>query len=246
MNIVIVDDNQSFVTQVTSDLESRFEIVGVASDGMTGLDIIKAKKPDVVLLDIVMPEYDGYWVMDKIKECGMLDSTRIIVLSALSKEGFIVKAYKHGANAYITKPYNIDDLISKILDDKGREAEIVKVHTRQKSMEESISNIFMTVGIPAHIKGYVYLRDAIKLSVDNPSIVNAITKGLYPAIASRHNTTSSKVERAIRHAIEVAWNRGKIENINTYFGIRVYSNKDRPTNGEFIALIADKMAMEMS
>jgi two-component system response regulator (stage 0 sporulation protein A) len=113
-------------------------------------------------------------------------------------------------------------------------------------MEDTISNIFMSVGIPAHIKGYQYLREAIKMSVDKPNLVNSITKALYPAIAIKHNTTSSKVERAIRHAIEVAWNRGRIENINSFFGVRVYTNKDRPTNGEFIAIIADKMALDMN
>ena len=247
MNIVIIDDDREYVEKICKELESRFEVVGLAHDGKTGLELIKRVRPDVVLLDIVMPEYDGYWLLDELKNSKNLAAdTRVVVVSALTKEGFVVKAYKSGASGYIFKPCKVEELISKILDDQGVEEERVRVRMRQKSMEESISNIFMTVGIPAHIKGYAYLREAIKLSVDNPSIVNAITKGLYPAIAIKHNTTSSKVERAIRHAIEVAWNRGKIENINSYFGVRVYTNKDRPTNVEFIALIADKMAMDMA
>lgn len=113
-----------------------------------------------------------------------------------------------------------------------------------KMLEERISNIFITVGIPAHIKGYTFLREAIKVSIDRPEIINSITKKLYPEIATKYNTSASKVERAIRHAIEVAWNKGKIENINQVFGIKVYGSNDKPTNGEFIALVSDKLLIE--
>ena len=113
-----------------------------------------------------------------------------------------------------------------------------------KYVEEKITNIFITVGIPAHIKGYQFLREAILMAIDNPEIINSITKQLYPTIASKFETTSSKVERAIRHAIEVAWSRGKIENINSVFGLKVYTSNEKPTNGEFIALVADKMLLE--
>ena len=115
---------------------------------------------------------------------------------------------------------------------------------KNKALEERISNIFITVGIPAHIKGYQFLREAIKMAINSPEIINSITKELYPSIASKFETSASKVERAIRHAIEVAWNRGKIENINSVFGIKVYTNNEKPTNGEFIALVADKMLLE--
>ncbi len=119
-----------------------------------------------------------------------------------------------------------------------------RANPKQKQLEEKISNIFITVGIPAHIKGYQFLREAIKLAVKQPEIINSITKELYPRVADQFSTSPSKVERAIRHAIEVAWNRGKIENINAVFGIKVYSNNEKPTNGEFIALVADKMLIE--
>ncbi|HEY8424243.1 MAG TPA: sporulation initiation factor Spo0A C-terminal domain-containing protein, partial [Clostridia bacterium] len=115
---------------------------------------------------------------------------------------------------------------------------------RQKSTDEKITNIFISVGIPAHIKGYHFLREAIKMTIENPEIINSITKKLYPSIAKKFDTSSSKVERAIRHAIEVAWNRGKIENINSLFGVKVYNSNEKPTNGEFIALVADKMLIE--
>ena len=122
--------------------------------------------------------------------------------------------------------------------------QVQKSNIKNKQLEEKISNIFITVGIPAHIKGYQFLREAIKLAIEKPDIINSITKELYPSIAEHFQTSASKVERAIRHAIEVAWNRGKIENINSVFGIKVYTNNEKPTNGEFIALVADKMLIE--
>ncbi len=121
---------------------------------------------------------------------------------------------------------------------------VYKKPISDKTLDERISNIFVSVGIPAHIKGYQFLREGIKLAVDNPAIINSITKSLYPTIAQRYETSASKVERAIRHAIEVAWNRGRIENINSLFGVKVYSSSEKPTNGEFIALLADKMLLE--
>ena len=137
----------------------------------------------------------------------------------------------------------LDVRIEEILNNDDN-MELRKRPIRNKQLEEKITNIFITVGIPAHIKGYQFLREAIKMAIDNPDIINSITKRLYPSIAERFETSSSKVERAIRHAIEVAWNRGKIENINSLFGVRVYSNNEKPTNGEFIALVADKMLIE--
>ncbi len=151
----------------------------------------------------------------------------------------------------MVKPCDINVLKTRVMDlSKNEELEtvavtsIAKAKPRNRQLEEKITNIFITVGIPAHIKGYQFLREAIKMAIDNPEIINSITKKLYPSIAERYETTASKVERAIRHAIEVAWNRGKIENINALFGIRVYSNNEKPTNGEFIALVADKMLIE--
>jgi len=251
MNIVIVEREQASVARMVMELESKFDIVGVAVDGRSGLEMIERKRPDVILMGIGFgqgeeKEYDGYWLLEELNKSSIVRAMRpkIIVVSELSKEGFVHKAMSRGATAYIVKPYEASELIRAIIGER-REESSVHSRAREKGMEESISNIFMSVGIPAHIKGYQYLREAIKLSADNPSMVNSITKVLYPAIASKHHTTSSKVERAIRHAIEVAWNRGRIDSINNYFGVRVYTNKDRPTNGEFIALIADKMALDM-
>ncbi|MDR3022018.1 MAG: sporulation transcription factor Spo0A [Clostridiales bacterium] len=241
MNILLVDDDVELLEKLKSDLNEKFEVVGTATNGRQGLELINSLNPDVAIVDLIMPEADGYWLLENMNaSC----HTKIIILSALSKEGFIVKATRLGAVYYIIKPYDKDVLYNRILELPQKNIGTL-VRSNNKSLEEKITNIFITVGIPAHIKGYKFLREAIKLAIDNPSIVNSITKKLYPVIADKFSTSASKVERSIRHAIEVAWNKGRIENINTLFGVKVYSNKDRPTNGEFIALVADKMLLEV-
>ena len=171
---------------------------------------------------------------------------KLIITSALVHEGFISKALSLGVNYYINKPCSIEVLIKRINDVVNMTNSNNTQTNRNTSriIDEKISNIFITVGIPAHIKGYHFLREAIKMAIDTPEIINSITKKLYPAIAEKFETSASKVERAIRHAIEVAWNRGKIENINSIFGLKVYTSNEKPTNGEFIALVADKMLLE--
>ena len=148
----------------------------------------------------------------------------------------------------MAKPFNMDNLIKRLKDVSAsfiaKNSSFGGQKSYSKELDEKITNIFITVGIPAHIKGYQFLREAIKMAIAEPEIINSITKQLYPNIAQKFDTSSSKVERAIRHAIEVAWNRGKIENINALFGVKVYSDNEKPTNGEFIALVADKMLLE--
>ena len=183
-----------------------------------------------------MPRLDGYGVLEKIGR-----ERRVIVMSALSSGSFVTKAIDLGAKYFLMKPFRFQQLEARIVECMKSSA---AVRIKNKSLEEKITNIFITVGIPAHIKGYQFLREAIKMAIDNPDVINSITKRLYPEVARRFDTSPSKVERAIRHAIEVAWNRGKIENINSLFGVRVYSHNEKPTNGEFIALVADKMLLE--
>ena len=183
-----------------------------------------------------MPKLDGYGVLEKIDP-----SRRVIVMSALSSGSFVTKAINSGARYYMMKPFRFEQLEARIVECMKSSA-VSRI--KNKTLEEKITNIFITVGIPAHIKGYQFLREAIKMAIDNPDVINSITKRLYPEVARRFNTSPSKVERAIRHAIGVAWNRGKIENITSLFGVRVYSHNEKPTNGEFIALVADKMLLE--
>ncbi len=189
----------------------------------------------------------SFSVLEKVDRSNM----RILVLSALSQDAFIAKAAGLGADYYMIKPCSHENLAARLKDLSGSERPAVQPSGSRpvrapvnKSLDEKITNIFITVGIPAHIKGYQFLREAIKMAIDNPDIINSITKRLYPEVAERFSTSPSKVERAIRHAIEVAWNRGKIENINSLFGVRVYNHNEKPTNGEFIALVADKMLLE--
>ncbi len=238
IRVMVCDDNEEFVNGLKTHFSGsdKFELVETAQNGKDALDKIDAARPDILLLDLVMPTLDGFSVLERVNKGAM----KIIVVSALSQDAFISKAMGLGADFYMMKP-----LSYAVLDERMSEAVNTKrPSARNRSMDEKISNIFITVGIPAHIKGYQYLREAIKMTIDTPEIINSITKKLYPEVAEHFNTSPSKVERAIRHAIEVAWNRGKIENINTLFGVRVYNHNEKPTNGEFIALVADKMLLE--
>lgn len=238
IKLMIVDDDEEFVASLGAYFagKSDYEVVATAADGEEALEKLRGADPDVVLLDIVMPKLDGYGVLEKIDP-----SRRVIVMSALSSGSFVTKAINSGARYYMMKPFRFEQLEARIVECMKSSA-VSRI--KNKTLEEKITNIFITVGIPAHIKGYQFLREAIKMAIDNPDVINSITKRLYPEVARRFNTSPSKVERAIRHAIEVAWNRGKIENINSLFGVRVYSHNEKPTNGEFIALVADKMLLE--
>ena len=169
---------------------------------------------------------------------------KIIFISNLSHSGFVSKAKKEGASYFMVKPITPQNLEQRLLELAKQNNNVNVESQAEKQLDEKISNIFISIGIPAHIKGYQFLREAVKLAVEEPEIIGSITKRLYPAIAEKFETSSSKVERGMRHAIEVAWNRGKIENINSLFGLRIYSSNEKPTNGELIALIADKMLME--
>ena len=250
--IMLVDDSAELIAEMRAyfDASDDFEVVAIADNGATAVERFATAKPQALVLDLVMPQMDGFGVMERIdrKDC------KIVVLSALSQDAFISKAMALGADYYMIKPASIENLADRVRETLAApSAETVRpsaapapaaARIKNRSLEEKISNIFITVGIPAHIKGYQFLREAIKMAIDNPEIINSITKKLYPEVAERFDTSPSKVERAIRHAIEVAWNRGKIENINSLFGVRVYNHNEKPTNGEFIALVADKMLLE--
>ena len=247
IKVLVADDNEVIREQIKEAFEKTedMKVVGVASSGAEALELIKKESPDVCITDIILSGADGFWVMEE--SARLEEKTKFIVLTALSSEPFVTKSLSLGAAYYMVKPcaeYVLIDRVREVYNlPQGKN--LPEFHfNKSRQIEEKISNIFITVGIPAHIKGYQFLREAIKLAIDKPEIINSITKELYPSIANHFGTSASKVERAIRHAIEVAWNRGKIENINTVFGIKVYNNNEKPTNGEFIALVADKMLME--
>ena len=250
--IVIVDDSKQMkeITEENFYDNPKYEIREV-SDGQKAYDEIKSFEPDVVVLDLILPNKDGFSVLNSLKDLDVMP--KVIICSALTNPNFVHKALEMGADYFLGKPCSFDDLekaICEQFESKINQSKITQIVDNFKpkksfsSMDEKISNIFITVGIPAHIKGYQFLREAIKMTINSPDIINSITKKLYPNIATMFSTSASKVERAIRHAIEVAWNRGKIENINSVFGLPVYGSNDKPTNGEFIALVADKMLVE--
>lgn len=244
---VVESDDKQREEMIKSLENGRFiRVVGEESDGERAFKEIMLLKPDVVITGLVLPTMDGFALIEKLKK--MLTKTDIIVVSALSGNGFITRAMNLGANYYMVHPINSQNLIDAVMKTKTEEKSgnfrLVQTDVNCKNIEERLSNIFYSIGIPAHIKGYQFLREAIKLAIDKPEIINSITKVLYPTIAQSYNTSASKVERAIRHAIEVAWNKGRIENINSLFGVKIYTANDKPTNGEFIALIADKMLIE--
>ena len=217
----------------------NFDFVGSSFDGEKVVEDVTKLLPDVLVMEVMLTKIDGFAVMEKLKE--LKDRMpKVIFVSNLSHSGFVTKAIQSGASYFMVKPVSPENLENRIVEvlDAGRS------NNQNRQLDEKISNIFISIGIPAHIKGYQFLREAVKLAVEEPEIIGSITKKLYPTIAERFETSSSKVERGMRHAIEVAWNRGKIENINNIFGLKIYNRNEKPTNGELIALIADKMIMD--
>ena len=243
LRVFIVDNSHTFREEIKGYLSEKFNIVGESENGEKAIEQIVLSKPDIVITDIVLSGIDGFMLTQKVKEFDA--NIKVVVVSSLTHDGFINKAMEMGASYYMIKPISKDILLERIEDLYAKKVVASSSEKiKNRNLEEKISNIFITVGIPAHIKGYQFLREAIKMAIDTPEIINSITKKLYPSIAEKFDTSASKVERAIRHAIEVAWNRGKIENINSLFGLKVYSSNEKPTNGEFIALVADKMIIE--
>lgn len=247
IKVFIADNNEDIRKELKENFTSnpKFKFIGDSADGEVALNAIKTEDIDILILDVILINIDGFELLEKLRNLNLPKKPKVIIVSKLTKDTFISNALDLGASYYIAKPITFS-VLEKRIDEVLSKNKPFEVQRKifNRSLEEKISNIFITVGIPAHIKGYQFLREAIKLAIDTPEIINAITKKLYPSIAEKFSTSSSKVERAIRHAIEVAWNRGKIENINTIFGLKVYASNEKPTNGEFIALVADKMLIE--
>ena len=257
INVAIVDDNEKMVSLLDAILQTdkNIEVIGRGDDGVQALDIIKNQEPDVVLLDLIMPKLDGLEVMQQVnKDTSLKKRPAFIVISAIGKENITENAFNLGAMYYIMKPFDHEMLLNRIQNLKNRQrkkAEIKKIEPYEtkavyqtRNLETDVTDMIHEIGVPAHIKGYQYLRDAIMMAVEDMNMLNSITKILYPTIAKRHQTTPSRVERAIRHAIEVAWSRGKMDTIDRLFGYTVSVGKGKPTNSEFIALIADKIRLD--
>lgn len=246
LKILIADDNPALRARLAEVLSSKDEIAvcDVAANGAQALSMLDEKSYDVLLMDIVLQQVDGFGVLEALNRKPSMP--RVVVLSALAQDDIVRRVCELGAYYFIIKPFNPEVLYRRIVDSFDlssvpREAVPAKSFSSVKSLDERIANVFLSVGIPAHIKGYHFLREAVKQVYRDRSIINSITKRLYPGVAQAFSTSPSKVERAIRHAIEVAWQRGKIENINNIFGYTIYNSHEKPTNGEFIALVADKL-----
>ncbi len=253
MRILIVDDHAALRKSMAEMLEKQEDVEAVveASNGAEALAKLMEQSFDIMITDIVMPVMDGYTLMEEMRRLRLASLPKVIVATALARDDFVMRAVELGAKFYLVKPFEPENLLGHIRElANGLPASLPVFPQAQpshtQSIDDKLSSLFLTIGIPAHIKGYQYLRAGVKMVVENPDVINRITKELYPGIAAQFGTTASKVERAIRHAIEVAWNRGRIESINKAFGCRVCTPEDKPTNGEFIAMIADKLSLERS
>lgn len=252
IRVVSIDDNQ----EVREKLKNEFrefddlEFAGEADNGISGYELIKKTSPDAVILDIVMPKMDGLALLEKLANENI--TTNVLIYSAIGSDTVIQKTFLLGAKYYIMKPCKTELIASRI-----REAcevflppaSVISPHPAsmitESNLESVITDIIHDIGVPAHIKGYNYLREAIGLCIKDDEFINSITKLLYPTVAKNFSTTSSRVERAIRHAIEVAWNRGREEVLTDIFGYTIDTNKGKPTNGEFIAMISDSIKLKM-
>ena len=251
IKVLIADDSTVVLEVLSSYLQDKedIEVVGTAEDGLQVMDILRSKPVDVLLLDMVMPRLDGFGVLAQIQKENLPHRPHIIAVTALMRDDFIQRAINLGSDYYILKPFELSAVYQRIVErnqpvEVQADAPVRAPQPANCSLDERIANIFLSMGIPAHIKGYQYLREAILIAVNDMDVINAVTKVLYPEVAKRFDTTASRVERAIRHAIEVAWDRGDLETLQKYFGYTVSNVKGKPTNSEFIAMIADRLQLQ--
>ncbi|WP_205536319.1 sporulation transcription factor Spo0A [[Bacillus] caldolyticus] len=253
IKVCIADDNRELVTLLDEYISSQpdMEVIGTAYNGQDCLHMLEEKRPDILLLDIIMPHLDGLAVLEKVR-AGCEHQPSVIMLTAFGQEDVTKKAVELGASYFILKPFDMENLVHHIWQIHGKTAPMVRKtgsayqarDNKPKNLDASITSIIHEIGVPAHIKGYLYLREAIAMVYHDIELLGSITKVLYPDIAKKYNTTASRVERAIRHAIEVAWSRGNLESISSLFGYTVSVSKAKPTNSEFIAMVADKLRLE--
>ena len=263
VSVAIAEDNPKTLEALRHMLEEEedIEVVGKAENGEEAYQMILSARPDVVLLDVIMPGMDGVAVMEKVKKEGNLEKKpSFIMVSAAGSESVTEDAFRMGADYFIMKPFQQEVVVDKIRRVAGSSARArgygmaasrkirpyeSQMEYLEQNLENDVTQMLHEIGVPAHIKGYQYLRDSILMAIEDEEIINAVTKRLYPAVAKKHGTTSSRVERAIRHAIEVAWDRGDVDVLNSYFGYTIHNGRGKPTNSEFIAMIADKFRLQL-
>lgn len=246
INVLIVDDNREFCEILHNYLteNEEFSVVGVAYNGLDALKLIQEKEPDVIVLDIIMPHLDGIGVLENLETMDLAARPKVIILTTLGQEFMTKRTVELGADYYILKPFDLDVLGVRIKQLAKGSLKTVQNPVKTRHLDVEVTKIIHQMGVPAHIKGYQYLRDAIMFVIDDVSLLGAVTKELYPMIAEKYHTTPSRVERAIRHAIELAWDRGNVEMMNRFFGYTINVERGKPTNSEFIAMIADKLRIQ--
>ena len=250
IRVMLADDNQTLL-KLLGDYLSRqpdIEVVAAVSDGVEIPDAVRQYAPQILVMDIIMPRRDGFMTLEALGSMDAALRPKVIVLTGLARDDFIMRAIALGASYYMVKPFDMELLYERILEVAREQPASILAASEpaqgaEESVDEQITNLFLTLGIPAHIKGYQYLREAVRMVLENHDVINRITKELYPGIARRFDTSASKVERAMRHAIGVAWTRGRLETVNQMYGYNVFRREDKPTNGEFIALVSDKIAV---
>lgn len=254
INVIVADSNYELISkQLQSIGGKKIQVVYATENGSEVYRMVDKLRPDVVLIEVFMNNQDGLEIVEEIRDNSMLDSTKIIFYTSVGSPRIINMAFNLGADYYIMKPCTPEVLARRVIqmakipdgaiEDEAKQKKHDEI-VRNNTIENDVTEIIREIGIPAHIKGYQYIREGIIMSVNDVSMLSYITKLLYPSIAKKYKTTSSSVERAIRHAIEVAWSRGKLEVIEDLFGYTVSAGKGKPTNSEFIALIADKLRIE--
>ena len=251
LKVLIADDSTEFGQNCANVINSYgMESMVCAKDGKVLIDTALKVKPDVILSDMFMPGVDALGVMEALRNSDTLVNPQYFVMSGFSNPRLESEALSSGAAYFFIKPFDFSILAERILQicGKSKKSDVVlnnNTPVTESDIELMVTEIIHQIGVPAHIKGYHYLRDAIMMSIRDPELINSVTKILYPTVAKKHSTTSSRVERAIRHAIEVAWDRGDLDVLNSYFGYTIHTNRGKPTNSEFIAMISDKLRLRL-
>ncbi len=247
--IMLAQEGNDFANHCATFLSSYgFDVKTVAKDGSKIIESIRQLKPDVVLMDAFMPRIDALGVLNQLRETDLEKRPVIALMSSVDNPRFEQTLLSAGADYYFLKPFELNILAQRLSELAGWDVSSENEPTKSihnNDLEVTISDVMREIGVPAHIKGYQYLRESIVLTVKDPELMHAVTKLLYPTVAKTNHTTPSRVERAIRHAIEVAWDRGDVDVLSSYFGYTIQNSRGKPTNSEFIAMISDKLRLEM-
>lgn len=255
VKVLLADNSEHFGKPCAETMRSHdLEVYTVEKDGKQVLESIAKLHPHVVLMDFFLPRLDAIGVIKGMDNLHLSHNPQIMIMSSFDNPHLEREAMLAGADYFFLKPFDTDDMAERIQSfckvpartvHSADPAVTMMAQQPVSSLEMQVTAIIHQIGVPAHIKGYQYLRDAILMAIDDDDIINAVTKRLYPAVAKKHNTTSSRVERAIRHAIEVAWDRGDVDVLNSYFGYTIHNGRGKPTNSEFIAMISDKFRLQL-